>query len=341
MTALPECSASGGVRMKRSLVFGLMAAALTLLLGGCAQTVEVQTFVLNADATAPPRDVPLHVTTAESRGAVTLSPSVSFGMGGVYSGDVGGSPPSRNRNFYPVDTVRGPGGQPQYVRLVPEDNLYWTHPNYSIGLDLDFAGDVVALALGANYASSAGVELWGWRGGIGFQGQTKGNVGVRLDLGIGWQTVAYDVRSVVVVKESWDYLGETYTDTAWYSDTGDEARFGYYVALTFNTGNPDWPVNGFLQASVARQSLFNFEPTRQVTTVWMPFPIFAVSPSGGEATTGVTLFSLTPGLFTQLTENLRLLAGARVWWDMSGTITSGAPGVYPFVQIDFIAPMGN
>jgi len=69
-------------------------------------------------------------------------------------------------------------------------------------------------------------------------------VGVRLDLGVGWQMVTYDVRSVVVVKESWDYWGETYTDTAWYSDTGDEARFGYYVALTFNSGNPDWPVNG-------------------------------------------------------------------------------------------------
>jgi len=49
---------------------------------------------------------------------------------------------------------------------------------------------------------------------------------------------------------------------------------------------------------------------------------------GREATTGVTLFSLTPGLFTQLTDHLRLVAGARVWWDMSGTITSGAPGVY-------------
>jgi hypothetical protein len=71
----------------------------------------------------------------------------------------------------------------------------------------------------------------------------------------------------------------------------------------------------------------------------MPFPIFRFSPSGGEATTGVTLFSLTPGLFTQLTDDLRLVAGARIWWDMSGTITSGAPGVYPFVQIDFMLPM--
>jgi len=44
--------------MRRWLISGLVATALPVLCGGCAQTVEVQTYVLNADVTAPPRDVP-------------------------------------------------------------------------------------------------------------------------------------------------------------------------------------------------------------------------------------------------------------------------------------------
>ena len=328
--------------MRPWVAFGMAATTLPLLIGGCAQTVEVQTYVLNSAVTAPPRDVPLHVTTPESRNALTLSPSVSFGMGGVYTGDVAGSPPTRNANFYPLDTARGPSGQLQFVREVPQDNLAWTHPNYTIGLDLDFTGKVVALALGANYATSGGVDYWGWRGGIGFPGQTKGGLGVRLDLGVGWQMVTYDVASVVVVKNSVDYFGHSSSssDTAWYRDTGDDARFGYYLALTMNSAESSWVVNGFVQASVARQSLFNFEPSHTTTVAWMPLPI-PVEVSGGEATTGVTLLSLTPGLYTQLTESVRLLAGARVWWDVSGTITSGQPGVYPFIQIDFILPMAD
>jgi hypothetical protein len=324
--------------MRQSVVIAVAAAAGSLLVGGCAQTVEVQTFVLDAHVVAPPRDVPLHVTTPESENTVTISPSFSFGMGGVYTGDVEGSPPSRVSHFYPADTVRGPGGQQQLVRQIPEDNLFWTHPDYSIGLDLNFSGGSVALALGANYASSGGVDFWGWRGGVGFFGQTKSGLGVRLDVGIGWQMVTYDVGSIVVVKETWEPFGQTSVDTAWYRDEGDDARFGYYIALTLNTAGADWIVNGFVQASVARQSLFDFEPSRTVQTVF-PMPVVPITVEGGDATTGATLFSLTPGLFTQLTESVRLLAGARVWWEMSGTITSGEPGVYPFIQIDFILPM--
>lgn len=329
------------MEIDRRVRIAVVSGGLTLLAGGCAQTVEVQTFVLDAEITTVPQQVPLHVTTPASREAFTISPSASFGTGTVMTGDVEGSSPSRGAIFYPVDTIRGPGGQPIAVPRVPEDNLTWARPDYSLGLDIDYAGSNVALALGANYATSDGVDLWGWRTGVGFFGQTEGGLGIRLDLGVAWQKLAYDVSSAVVVTESWQYLDQTTLDTtavAWYKDIGEDTGFGYYIGLTFNTADADWPVNGFLQVSWARQSLFDFEPSRRVTTVWMPVPIFSVSPSGGEATTAATLLSLTPGIFVELSENVRLLAGARVWWDVSGTITSGEPGTHPFVQLDFILP---
>jgi hypothetical protein len=318
-----------------------MAALLPLIAGGCAQTVEVQTFVLDADIVAAPQPVPLHVTTPESKHAFTISPSVSIGTGKTMTGDVEGSPPSRAAAFYPVDTARGQGGQLLSIRRVPQDNLSWTQPDYSIGLDLDYAGSSVALALGANIASAGGVDLWGAHGGLGIFGQTKGGMGVRLDMGVSWQAASYDVESVVITTTSWDFLSQSSTDTGRYVDTGDEAKFGYYIAMTFNSAGEDWPVNGFLQVSLARQTLFDFEPSSRATYVF-PFPVdVANEPSGAEVSTAVSVVSLTPGLFTNLGKDIRLLAGARVWWDMSETITSGAPGVHPFLQVDFILPTGE
>lgn len=328
--------------MKTHAALGMAFAGLGCLAWGCAQTVEVQTFVLDADIVAPPLTVPVHLATPESRNTWTVSPTLSIGAGKTYTGDVEGSPPDRGAVFYPVDTVRGPGGAPVAVRQVPADNLSWSHPDVSVGLDLEYAWNHVAINFGGSYSSTGGQDLWGWRGGLGFFGQTSGGMGIRLDLGLGWQMDYRNVATAVVVTEQWDYPGQTTLDTtavAWYRDAGVETGFGLYAAFTLNTAAPEWPVNGFLQVSYATQSLFDFEPTQQVTTVWvLPIPIVAASPAGDEVATKVKIVSLTPGLFASLTDHIRLVAGARVWVDVSGSITGGEPGVQPFMQVDFILP---
>ncbi|MBP1678782.1 MAG: hypothetical protein H6Q29_693, partial [Bacteroidetes bacterium] len=48
------------MEINRRVRMAVVSAGLTLLAGGCAQTVEVQTFVLDAEITTVPQQVPLH-----------------------------------------------------------------------------------------------------------------------------------------------------------------------------------------------------------------------------------------------------------------------------------------
>jgi hypothetical protein len=105
----------------------------------------------------------------------------------------------------------------------------------------------------------------------------------------------------------------------------------WYLTLSLNTAQHNWPVNFFIQGAMLRQSLARFSPNYQV------FPLIIVNYSVTDQRLDytATLWTVTPGIAIDIGPSARALAGAR--W-MIHDIEGGRPESFwmPFLQVDLL-----
>lgn len=115
----------------------------------------------------------------------------------------------------------------------------------------------------------------------------------------------------------------------------------FYGAITFNSKNPDWLVNIFLQATFSKQSLAKFKPTvaDSVIVVLLPFPI-PIQPTAivhdQRAEFSSNFVVITPGVYVNFGPSTRLLFGARI--NLQTEIRDSSPSTFvlPFLQLDLM-----
>lgn len=326
--------------MKRDEMWSVVpaAAACVLLAAGCAQTVEIQTWVLDAELEGSAAAPPVHVTPPGKRNSITISPSISFGPSQDIVGDVTDSSPQQAATYYPIDTLYAPDGSiASITRSVPEHNLRWALPSYNVGLDIDIAWQTIALSAGVNVDGQSGSTGLGFNAAVGLFDVGE-ELGVRFDAGVQWRSITYAAQTVVITtieSTGWPYGNTSEPPTVeYYDDRDTRSRLGYFAALTLNSVSLPLPFQLFVQVGLSRQTLFDFEPVYRATNVFLPLPVPMPESSGGEAVTAVTWLTGTPGIYVDLATNVRIVAGARVMTDLSGSIASPGVTVIPFAQVD-------
>ena len=312
--------------MKYSSLMAFFAVAASLLAGGCVATQTIETHILDARLDGAPTQIPIHVTTPQTSGTITVTPYAGLRATPRITGEVEGSPVSDGAPFYPANQV-------------PDHNLAWNFPAFTAGIDLDVAMQSTAFSFGANYSASNGSTRGGFLAGFGLFNPHPGNIAVRFDGGVTMQGVSSRVASVVVTTTTFNFFGtSTSTDTAFYLDTKTELRFGYFASLTFNTTSESSPVNFVLQTAFQHQTLFDFVPYQRVTRQWMVSdPVVVESQSSdGKASTTATFFSLAPALAVELAPDMRLVAGARVFIPIMEKTVSPGTLILPFIRMDIL-----
>jgi len=315
----------------------LLPCAALLIIAGCVTTEQqVKTIVRDAAVEGPIFSPPVNIVSDNAKQSVTLSAHATVQGISLLNGRVEGSEPSKSDWLYPVDTMRLSGGGVSLRRQIPQYNLSWQRPDVSAGMHVDFAWGSTALSFGGSLAESRGSTLLGWSAGLGFFSRETSNFRMRLDIGVFGQTLDYDARSVTITTttSTWLFGGQTTTiDTAFYHDTKSESSIGYYGSLTFNSANPAWPVNFFLQGNLIAQPILSYTPYTRTTVDWLLFfPVESTSGRGKVSTKAVFL-GVTPGIYIEPSRSMVLTAGVRCLFDVSETFGETHSVIIPFVQV--------
>jgi len=285
----------------RTTSVSCILAAGGLLLGGCSveQTITVQ----DLNITGAQSSVPLHVTNDSAkalRAVVHFTPASKTAFSAAFLNA-------------PVTTQGGNtlGGTTGQMR--------WTLPSFEAGADFDFPlSRAISLALGANTSGSQ----WGWNAGLGFHGQSEG-AGIRLDVGFQWQSFSYDVDYLLLTTTT--LLTHSSTDTQAVHKSESDSHGDFYAALTVNTTRPAGALNLFVQFAYSHQTLYDVD--RQV----LVFPFFGWS---DKTTVSCSNIAVIPGLYFDLSPNVRLLAGARFLWPLGLDRNDPTFFVSPVVMFD-------
>ncbi len=328
---------SGAEFIRSALSKAVIVSSTLLILSGCGTTEQqVKTIVRDAAIEGPIFSPPVHVVSDNAKYCVTVSAHATVQQMSLLSGMIEGSEPSKSGWLYPVDTMRLPGGGVSLRRQIPQYNLSWQRPDVSAGLHVDVAWGSTALSFGGSLAESRGSTLLGWSAGLGFFSRETSNFRMRLDIGVFGQTLDYDARSVTITTttSTWLFGGQTTTiDTAFYHDTKSESSIGYYGSLTFNSANPAWPVNFFLQGNLIAQPILSYTPYTRTTVDWLLFfPVESTSGRGKVSMKAVFL-GVTPGIYIEPSRSMVLTAGVRCLFDISETFGETHSVIIPFVQV--------
>jgi len=285
---------------------------ITLGLVGCA-TVEETLFLRQAEVYGPVNPAPIHVTDSIVTPSVTISPTFSYCTQNTFTGNIKESSP-----FYGLDTS-----------FVPSVNsLTWDISTFNAGVNFDLALlKGFAITLGVNYSGQNNYYLWGGHVGIGFFTYSNG-IGFRTDLGLQIQSMSYDAYTVskVVVDE---LFGGSETYISFYHDIGESTNYDPYITLTFNTAYKNWPVNIFVNGGYVVQTLFSFDPQ----TSYYYYPTYRQTDKRGSSTAGFV--ALTPGLYFNITEVTRVLAGCSFYIETQISDANPSLFIIPMMQVDF------
>lgn len=320
------------------ITFSLPVAVLALLLLGCT-TTEYTLYLQDVTVKGPITQPPVHVSNNNMERPLRITPHIVFAANSnrTLNGQIEGHSPVDEHGVYRVDTIPDP--VTHTVRFVETNgantrafdgqNLHWIIPTASFGLDIDYSlSRGVAIVLGATYSVVDGEGLWGYSFGLGFLRETE-NAAIRFDVGVQWQTLAYDATTVIASKNS----SSSIVDVVYFHDKGKDMPLDFYGALTFNTKR-DWFTNFFLQVALSKQSLAKFTPT--VVAPYSPTfaPATIVNDQRAEFSSTTVIF--TPGVYFAFDPTLRLLMGCRI--NVQTEIKNISPGttLLPFLQMDWM-----
>lgn len=292
----------------------LLFLIIPALFTGCA-TVEETLYLRQAEVKGPLSNVPIHLTDSSDTPSVTISPKFSFNTKKLFSGEI-----DNYTGSLPMDSA-----------FIPtEHSLTWDVASVYAGVDFDIAfTKSLSLTFGVNYSTQNDFSTWGGNAGLGFF-TFKNGIGFRFDAGVQINSMKYDAYTVrhTVIDYYWGDREEFYT---FYHDVGTSTHFDPYFSLTFNTAYKNWPINIFFNGGYVVQTLFAFEPK----TSYYAFPYYQQTKTDNRGSSTTGFINLTPGIFFNITEQSRVLAGCRFYIE---TQIDGANPKYfilPMMQFDF------
>lgn len=319
----------------------LFALVFAIIFFSC--TTVKTLYLQDVEVTGPINQSPVHITDSTKTPSVTLSMRFSYNPEKEIKATTDGTPMVNAQGFYQVDTTFNSGGTITYTKTpgvnrypYPGQNLTWDFATVTAGVDFDFKlTRNFALFAGVNYAGGNNKSLWGGTGGLGFFGINNG-IAFRLDLGLQIQSMAYDAFTIAEISET-SFLGSTDEYVLFYHDIDESTHFDPFVNFTFNTAKKDWVVNIFFNTGYSIQTLLDFEP-KTIDVVWFPFPPFfynetIISDFRGETTAGY--FHFTPGVYFNLSEQSRIVLGARFFFETQLVEASKNLFIIPMMQVDF------
>ena len=328
------------MKIRKNILF-LFALVLCALLNDC--TTVKTLYLQDVEVTGPINQSPIHITDSTDTPSVTLSMRFSYNPEKEIKARTEGTPLVNSQGFYQVDTTYNSSGTITYTKTpgvnrfpYPGQNLTWNFATIVAALDFDFKlTRNFALFGGLNYAGGNNKTLWGGTGGIGVFGVNKG-IAFRLDAGLYIQSITYDAFTIAEIKET-GFFGGTNEYVLFYHDNDKSTHFDPFANFTINTAKKEWPVNIFVNAGYSVQTLLDFEP-RTIDQVWFPFPPFAYTETitndyRGETTAGYIHF--TPGVYFNLSEQSRIVIGARFFYETQLEDATKHLFILPMMQVDF------
>jgi len=320
----------------------LFILLLNFLISGC--TTVKTLYLQDVEVTGPINQSPIHITDSTETPSITLSMRFSYNPEKEMKARTEGTPLVNSQGFYQVDTTYNSNGTITYTKTpgvnrfpYSGQNLTWNFATVTTALNFDFKlTRNFALFGGFNYAGGNNKSLWGGNGGIGFFSVNKG-IAFRLDAGLQIQSIYYDAYTIAEIKET-DLFGSTDEYVLFYHDINKSTHFDPFANFTINTAKKDWIVNIFVNAGYSVQTLLDFEP-RTIDMVWFPIPPFVFNETitndyRGETTAGFIHF--TPGVYFNLSEQSRIVIGARFFYETQLNDASKNFFVLPMMQVDFI-----
>jgi len=288
----------------------ILFACTLIFLTGCTSVTET-IYLQDIKVSGPVNNPPIHITSGQKAGDVTISPRITINPLKSLTGKVDGHTAVDSKGSYRVDTVFNdnkwiyiPSNQNNYEYT--GKNVKWNMPNVSAAIDIDLAvSNKIALFGGLNYSVQNQTDLIGGSAGIGIYTDRQ-NYGFRLDAGISWQQMNYDAASVVVTEVRNGSDKTTYVD--FYRDRNKSSDITFFGTFTYNTKLTDFPFNFFINAGYFGQSLFDFEPR----TMDMNFVLFntRVIDARGEGT--AAFLTITPGIYQEMNDFGRVMFGIRM-----------------------------
>lgn len=304
--------------MKTILVLTALCAAA--LLTSCAsQSVYLQNLRSDGSLVKPP----LFMTNNPQEGDVRVVPKIAVHVPQTLVGRTHGHSKVNTSGVYQVDTVDENG----VVRFIERAgvnknsfqgrNFRWEPPKINASVDVEyFVTKTFSVVAGANYTPGRGRSFLGAAAGVGFSFESK-NLGLRIDLGAHWSSVAYDVEYVVASK----LFGDSDARVEVFRESGTSSYLNTYGAFTLNTKITGWPVQGFLQLGINRQKLVELD--RQTSFSGNSLVLQSAS-----------FFTLTPGVYFNVVPTLRVVAGVHLSDETE--LLEADPGVLvaPFLQFE-------
>ncbi len=326
----------------RKIISTFTFVVLGMLYCGCGETKEVTLYLQDLQVSGAVMNPPVHITDDPSENEIHIIPRIGVGSTKRIDGRIDGHTKVNRNGVFEVDTMTRSDNGVYYqddgrtnTFTYEGKNLVREIPSYNLGFDLDFGlSKSIALSLGTNYSEIGGQGLWSYRAGLGLRSH-KGSTAFRFDAGWQWEEVAFKALTVVTERP----FSSSTSTVAFYSDRGKKNQGRFYASLVLNTVHREWPANGFLQIGLTTQKLDDIRPKYLEGQVLIP-PFFLVPfderlINDKRGTFSSTFIHIAPGVYFNIDEQIRFVAGVRVSIETQIEDRSSSTLVVPFVQFDF------
>ncbi len=297
----------------KNIKYYIIMTIITLLHLGCG-VVTNKLYIQEANLESNLNSPPLNITKNKTAGSITVSPNISINSQKKISGIVMEHTKVNSSNVFQVDSIIAEGNisykeSGKNVYSYKGNNMKWNLPEAALGLNIDLAlSDRFALTIGANTYFQNEKSSVGGHAGIGyFKGDEK--LGVRLEGGILWQKIYYDISSVLITTYE-PFWGDKTTNVTFMSDKSSKACLDYYATLTFNSNSQSNFIDFFLSLGFFSQALLDFEHKNPDPGYYIFGNITTYE--SGESDDSATILFVNPGLTLNLNENSRINLGAKM-----------------------------
>lgn len=272
---------------KLSCFLGFLAIIFLTLFQGCT-TYKLQ----NAEVNGVPTRDPVKITENREPLSFIASPWFSINKKKDFTAYIEGHSDVNSSGVYVLNPVPGedyfeePDGVNRYA--YNGNNFLWHIPEAQGGIDLDLAlSKHFCVYGGFNFAQMNQRDLLGKRFGVGFFSQSEHSA-VRFDISMRYQDFMYNVEYLKI--ENYSDQKRVYV----IRDSNIDTQSNLDFSLTLHT--LDKPVNFFMVITLGNQNFFSFTPSEATLT---------------ELQHNSTYTSFGAGLFTNISKDIRIIAGAR------------------------------
>jgi hypothetical protein len=294
------------VNLVKALLAVFILIITAFLLQSC--TITREAILLDGKAKGPVNCPPVFLTGNQALGHFVISPHIEANTAGSLNGSVSASGLSASPN-----------------------NIYWEISGMSGGLNLE-------LQLSNSFSFTGSVSLNrnnNPRGSAGMAIISNGeNIGFRIDGGLLFNKFSYNVHSAVEETIT-PIFGSSSTNTYYFHDIGDCTSNNFYVTVTLNSISKDRFINYFVNLGYFGQTILDYNPGNfdEGYYVLIPFPVSVINNTNLSYT--AQFFNIYPGLYFNLSDNARILAGSRILLETEMHSKSGSVLFSPSIQFEY------